>query len=234
MIRKLTSPFVEFGLWAGLIYSVDRLFVRMVPALRLYCYEFVVQPLAVGERTPSRRGVSIELREIRRGDPEVALMPARPDIKERRFAHDALCLGAFRKGEFIGYIWFQFRAYEEDEVRCTYVVEPADQAVFDFDLYIFPEHRMGTAFVGIWRAASRYLEERGIRHTFSRVTRFNVASVRAHRRLGAARVASAVFLQAGRVEIMMATLFPYCYVSAARSNRPRLRLRPDALAAVHT
>ena len=67
------------------------------------------------------------------------MMPARPEIKEARFRQNALCLGTFVKGQLVGYIWFCFGSYEEDEVRCTYVLVNPNQSVFDFDLYILPE-----------------------------------------------------------------------------------------------
>ena len=71
------------------------------------------------------RAVRIDdLRLIAVGDPEIALMPARPEIKESRFAQGARCLGAFRKDRLIGYVWLAFGGYEEDEVRCTFEVVP--------------------------------------------------------------------------------------------------------------
>ena len=84
--------------------------------------------------------------------------------------------------------------------------EPLGEAVFDFDVYVFPEHRMGRAFVSIWGAVNRVLHERGIRWTFSRITRFNVASRNAHIRLGARRIGSALFFKAWALEAMLASV----------------------------
>jgi hypothetical protein len=103
--------------------------------------------------------------------------------------------------------------------------------VFDFDFYLFPEHRMGLGFVGLWNGANAFLNRRGVHHTFSRLTRFNVASRRAHQHLGWKVVGRALFLQAWRIEIMLATLFPYVHISATKSGRVRLALRPDVLTA---
>ena len=163
MLDKLTSPFKEFGLLAGLLYVIDSVFLRISPSLRLYFYELMVQPIPEKPLLPARFAKGIEIREIKRGDPEVDLMPARPEIKQSRFEQNAICLGAFQKGKFIGYIWFCFRAYDEDEVRCTFLLTPADQAVFDFDLYLFPEYRMGLGFIGIWNGANAFLRSRGIK-----------------------------------------------------------------------
>jgi len=229
MLRKLASPFKEFGFISGLLFAIDRVLVRVSPALRLYVYDFMVQPIPDKPLLPERLTKNLEIREIRRGDPEVDLMPARPEIKESRFAQNAICLGAFKKGQFIGYMWFCFRTYEEDEVRCTYVVTPAKEAVFDFDLYLFPQHRMGLGFVGIWNGANKFLHERGIKFTFSRLTRFNTASRRAHHHLGWKLVGRAVFLQAWRLEFMMATLFPFLHLSLGKPGHVRLQLRPDVL-----
>jgi hypothetical protein len=124
---------------------------------------------------------------------------------------------------------FCHEAYEEDEVRCTYLVTPQAQAVFDFDLYIFPEHRMGLGFAAIWHGASQYLRERGVRFTYSRLTQFNLASRRAHDHLGWKGVGRALFLQAGLVELMAATIRPYLHFSWSKDARVRLRLVPTAL-----
>src|SRR5262249_49166361 len=104
MLAKLISPFREFGFFAGLLYAVDRTFQRISPCLRLYFYELVVQPIAEASLLPANLSSALEVREIRSGDPEIALMPARPDIKESRFNQNAICLGAFRKQAFIGHI----------------------------------------------------------------------------------------------------------------------------------
>jgi hypothetical protein len=229
MLAKIRGVFRQFGVAVGLLYAIDRFFQRLSSNLRLYAYEFMVQPIHTKPLVPARFTKSLEIREIKRGDPEVELMPARADIKQSRFDQNAVCLGAFQNGQFIAYMWFCFRMYEEDEVRCTYVVTPESQAVFDFDLYIFPEHRLSLAFIGLWNGANRYLAERGIRYTFSRLTRFNVGSRRAHDHLGWKRVGRAVFVQAWGIEVMMATVFPYLHLSLGTANRVRVKLRPDPL-----
>jgi hypothetical protein len=210
MFRRFTSPFQEFGLFAGLLYAIDRRFQRVSSSLRLYVYDLMVQPIPDNPLLPTRLTKHLEVREIKRDDPEINLIPAeRPEIIEFRFEQGGICLGAFQGGEFLGCIWFCFGVYEEDEVRCTFVLAPAEEAVFDFGLYLFPKHRMGLGFIGIWNGANKFLRRRGIKYSFSRVSRFNLASGRAHEHLGWKRVARAVFLQAWHLEFMVATIFPY-------------------------
>lgn len=229
MLQKLAGSMREFGWFAGLIYAADQALARLSPAFRVYLYEIMVQPIHDEPLVPERFTRQLTIREIRRGDPELELMPARPDIKESRYAQDAICLGAYRYGTLIGYIWFCFGRYEEDEARCTFVLKPENESVFDFDLYVFPEHRMSLGFIGIWNEASKFLRRRGINYTYSRLTRFNLNSRRAHRHLGWKRVGRTLFLLAGPLQFMAATIFPFVHLSVRRSNRVRLKLRPDAL-----
>jgi hypothetical protein len=229
MVHKLVDVYREYGLVLGLFYGIDRALQRLSSRLRLYVYQIMVQPITNKPLLPERFAKRLEIREIKRGDPEVALMPARPDIKEARFAQNAVCLGAYREGKLIGYLWFCYGRYEEDEARCTYLVTPEGAAIFDYDLYILPEHRMGLAFAGIWHGANEYLRKRGIRYTFSRLTRFNLASQRAHDHLGWKPVGRAVFLHAGPVQIMFATLWPYVHLCWSSWSRVQLRLTPAAL-----
>lgn len=223
------DPFREFGPVAGFLYLVGRTLQAISPGLNLYVYELMAQPIPDAPLLPERLRKGMEIRPIRRGDAEVELMPARPEIKESRFDQGATCLGAFRKGTLIGYLWLSFDTYDEDEVRCRYLLSPPGKAVFDFDLYIFPEYRMGLGFVGIWNGVNEYLRTRGIDFTFSRLTRFNLTSRRAHARLGARRVANAVFLRAWNLEVMFATIAPFLGVSVSRAGRVDLRLRPKAV-----
>ena len=229
MLQRLASPFREFGLFAGLLYGIDRVFCRLSPGLRLYVYQLMVQPIPDKPLLPARLTKHLEIRKIQRGDPEIALMPARREIKESRFEQNAICLGAFQNGQFIGYIWFCLGAYEEDEVRCTYVLPAGEQAVFDFDLYLFPEYRMGIGFIGIWNGANQFLRSGGRKFSFSRLSRFNLASGRAHEHLGWKLVGRTVFLQVWRLEFMVATIPPYLHLSLRKSDRVRLKLCPDVL-----
>jgi hypothetical protein len=192
-------------------------------------YELTVQPIPTQSLVTMQRTSSIQIRELERDAPELETMPAPRSVREARFDQGARCLGAFRKDRLIGYLWVCFAAYEEDEVRCTYVLAPSDRAVFDFDLYILPEHRMGRGFVGIWNAVNEYLRERRIQFTFSRITRFNLASRRAHAHLGYKKVAGAIFFRLWNVQLMIATISPFVHLSRRNTNRVRLNLTPDVL-----
>ena len=228
MLERLAGPFQEFGLGAGLLYMISRALQTLSPRLDLLVYELVVQPIPESSPAQERAARGIEIRQIVSGDPEVDLMPARPEIKASRFAQGAVCLGAYRQEQLLGYIWLTFGPYEEDEARCTYAPVPNDRSVFDFDLYILPRYRMGRAFGSLWAAVNGWLRDRGIEQSYSRITRFNTASRKAHARLGAQRIGLALFLQAWRVELMVATVKPYLALSGSPGRRVQLQLGPPS------
>ncbi|KPF52357.1 hypothetical protein D621_11680 [beta proteobacterium AAP51] len=230
MLQKLASPFREFGLGAGGLYLLDRALRALSPSVGLQVYHFMVQPIGGKPLLPVNLSKNLSAQAIEPGHPAVAEMPAREEIKAQRFAQGAQCLGAYRKGELIGYLWYARERYREDEVRCDYVLAEPSDSVFDFDLYVLPKHRLGLGFVGLWHVANEVLGSAGVRYTFSRVTVFNVASRRAHAKLGWKRVASGLFLQAWRLEFMLASVRPFIGITLGPNQRVTLKLRPDVLA----
>jgi len=229
LFKRISGPFKEFGWSAGTLYILHRVLSSISSRLGLYAYEFMVQPIDGRPLLPPNLSKSLTFEQIGPGHPDIAQMPAREDIKARRFEQGAQCLGAYRKGQLIGYLWYATGRYEEDEVRCDYILVDEASSVFDFDLYVLPQHRLGLGFQGIWHGANQDFAKRGIRYTFSRLTRFNVASRRAHAHLGWKRIGIGIFLQLWRLELMAATMSPYVGVTFGAKQRIALKLRPDAL-----
>lgn len=229
LLQRLAGPFREFGAVAGSLYMMDRALRSLSSHLGLQVYEFMVQPIGGKPLLPPNLSKNLTVRPILQGDPEVDEMPAREDIKAKRFEQGAQCLGTYRKGQLMGYMWYARDRHEEDEVRCDYVLAEPATSVFDFDFYVFPQHRLGVGFLGVWHGANETLSAQGVRYTFSRLTRFNTASRRAHAHLGWKRLGSGVFLQAWGIEVMVSTLAPYLAFTLAPQQRVTLSLRPDVL-----
>jgi hypothetical protein len=226
--QRAVVPFKEFGFAAGALYVIDRVLRAASPHLGLLVYELMEQPIDGRELLKPNLARNLEFVEIGPGHSAIAQMPARDDIKRSRFAQGARCLGVYRRGALLGYLWCRRGRYEEDEVRCTFLLEPAETSVFDFDVYVLPEHRMGIAFLAIWHGANQWLYAQGVRHSFSRVTWFNLPSRRAHARLGGRRIGGVLFLQAWGLECMLGTVAPYVGLSARAPARLELRLAPAA------
>jgi hypothetical protein len=77
----------------------------------------------------------------------------------------------------------------------------APRAVFDFDVYVKPEHRMGLGFMAVWDSLLQELRQSGVELSYSRISRFNLASLRAHARLGARPIGQVTFLRLGAVMV---------------------------------
>jgi hypothetical protein len=223
---RIAGPWREFGAVAGTLYALDRVLRSVSPRLGLRVYELMVQPIGVKALLPPNLGRNLTFGEIGRGHADLARMPLRDGVVEARFAQGARCVGVWRKGALLGYLWLCFGRYHEDEVRCTYELAEPDSSVFDFDLVVLPEHRLGIGFVAVWHAAEQLLRERGVRFTFSRMTRFNLASRRAHARLGSRCIGHAIFVEVFGAEAMLATLSPFVRLTWG-ARRVRLRLAPD-------
>lgn len=206
----------ELGFGVGALYAADRLAQKLSPNLRVIGYHVVAQPV---HETPGVSGYSY--RVLSPGDPHLEMMPTPADVRSARFGQGARCLGTFNaKGELVAYAWFVLGSYDEDEVQCTYLLPP--NCAWDLDVYVFPKYRMGRAFYALWAGANDFLLEHFITHTYSRIAMTNRQSLQSHKRLGAKRVGSAVFLRAWGVQLMLSTLAPY--VSLSQWLRPRLLL----------
>jgi GNAT superfamily N-acetyltransferase len=195
-------------------------------ALRLVSYRFVAQPVPQdGETAPARAG-AIELRRLQADDPLVTQLPRPPAVIARRFRDGAHCLAAIKGERLVGFLWFKESEYVEDEVRCCYRFDPT-AAVWDFDVYIDPEFRLGRLFARLWDFANRELRARGYRWTLSRISAFNPASLAAHARLGARRIGSAVFVVAGPLQVSFASFAPYVHLGWRDDMYPVFVLNPE-------
>jgi hypothetical protein len=199
--------------------------------VRLIKYYLLAQPVPAQAPMPLARASRIEIVPVTRDDPVTAECPRPETVIARRFAEGAVCLTARAADRFAGFLWLSLGAYEEDEVRCRYVMTPENSAAWDFDVYVHPDFRMGRTFVQLWNAANALLRERGVAWSYSRVSAFNAQSLRAHERFGARRVASAVFLCIGRMQLTVASIRPLVHFAASPRSRPVFRLRaPDGCA----
>jgi GNAT superfamily N-acetyltransferase len=203
MIAAWRRTRAELGTREALFYGVDRgLRALSGGRARLVRYRLLAQPITAPPAA-GRTGGSIRVREVTAADPVTARFPRPPEVIARRFADGATCLVAESKGRFVGFLWLAFGAYDEDEVRCRYVLADPARSAWDYDVYVVPEFRLGRAFVRLWEAAQAHLSARGVHWSFSRINRFNRASLDAHRRLGAVELGAAGFLCLGRLQLMV-------------------------------
>lgn len=224
---SIGSSFAAFGVVDGLLYLAARAIERLSAGrCRLIKYYLFAQPIAPAALAQCAAPSSVEVVKIAPDDPLIAEFPRVSQINLERFARGAICFAARAAGRFAGHVWIAKGRYVEDEVRCIYVLDPPGQVVWDFDVYVAPEHRLSGVFARLWQGVNEALAGEGFRWTCSRISAFNAASLAAHRRLGARRVHTALFLCLGSWQCALLTCAPYVHVSLAGAPTVTLRLAP--------
>lgn len=187
---------------------------------------FYMQPVAGEARARPAPNEHTTIGVVRPGEiPDAAF--GRPEgVVAQRFRDGSVCIASRHDDELQGFMWLSFGPLRERLVRCDF--EPAVPAAtsWDYDFFVAPKYRMGRTFARLWDCANEYLRSRDIRWTGSWIGFTNLASARAHERLGAHRVGWAVFVTIGRVQLTVASMRPWLHVSLGDSSRCRLRIPP--------
>lgn len=212
----------------GWLAALDRVLRALSGGcVRLHKYYFMAQPVVAKSWLPPHRGTTVHIRPVAATDPVLDAMPRPKAVFPYRFQQGALCLGAFKAASCLGFVWFTFGPYQEDEVRCRYIPLPEGQSAWDFDLYVDPAHRNGVAFLKLWDEANRVLAARGVRWSLSRISAFNERSIASHQRLAARRIGTAMFLVAGSWQVSLASVKPFFFLSPRSDSFPEFALDPD-------
>lgn len=215
--------------WANGLVSVFADVVDRVScgSCRLVRYRLLVQPIRSASGLAGHRGRELRIREAEQGDPVLTQMDRpQPTIRDR-FEQGARCLVALRGDRLVGFLWWIEGPYIEDEVRCLFIPRPAGDALWDFDVYVAPSHRLGPAFARLWDAAMERMRESGFEHSCSRISAFNASSLRAHQRLGAKVVGTRSYLCAGSLQVSLSLDAPRLHFSWRPESRPVVPVPPD-------
>ena len=228
-VTRLHRICQEIGVSATLINAVDRV-LRAISGgrARLVAYALVAQPIGHLTSAPLRPSASSRIAEVGPSDSLVQSMPRPAGVLDRRFAARFECLCATVRGEFAGMLWIAREQYDEDEVRCLYVLHEPARSVWDFDVYVAPAHRASRTLGRLWQAADLRLGAQGVQWSFSRIALSNAASLAAHKHLGARRVGTAFFWVIGPLQIAAMSQTPFIHVGFTAGQRPRLKLRLPA------
>jgi hypothetical protein len=86
--------------------------------------------------------------------------------------------------------------------------------------------RFGRTLARLWLHVEQALASEGIRWSFSRISLFNSGSLSAHRRLGAVRRGTALFLVLGPAQLALLSVTPFVHASWASRLGPNIWLTP--------
>jgi GNAT superfamily N-acetyltransferase len=206
-MNKLRALIQTHGLIDAIIHIVSRVVrAASLGKCELRRHYFFSQPVRTIPLLPARRGANISVRAAAPDDAIVASFPRpQPEIAAR-FACGAECLVAEISGTLAGFFWLQAGGFWDEEVGSHFSPSPAAITVWDFDMYVDPKHRGGLVFARLWDAVNQHLSQRGVRFSVSRVLADNEDSLRAHARLGAFPVGSAIGIAVGRRRWLISTL----------------------------
>lgn len=224
-VKRLVGPFREFGGVVGSLYLVDRMLKQLSPNWGVYPYAFVVQPIPDQPLLPPALSKNICVARLSPSGPWLDKIAVPDQVMADRFARGFCGIAVLRKGELVGYAWWSVASYPEQEVRCKFELREPVHAVFDFDVHVMPEHRMGLGFMSVWHAFAEELRREGVQRSYSRISRFNLASLRAHARLGARPIGRAIFVRAGALTLTLMGRFPFLRVTLGDGCRLRLGMK---------
>lgn len=228
-ISKVRPLITQLGVLDGALFIISTGAARLSDGrIRLIKYYVYAQPIGRNTGDKLRADPSTVIAPTAAASELTRDFPRPPDVIRRRYEQGAVCLAATVKGVFAGFIWFVCNRYEEDEVRCVYVLQDAQRCVWDFDVYVEPRLRLGRTLARLWHAADRYLSSREVQWSFSRISAFNPASISTHARLGAMRCHALLFLSIGSLQLSWLPQPPFFHLSARDASRPTLRLRVPA------
>lgn len=228
--QNIKRSAAELGWANAILYYLAEILGRISSRrITLRRYLIVAQPVP-DEPLISRADSKTEIRQIDAADPAVARFPRPPNVIAARYVAGYTCLQASIGGQFVGFLWLAFGAYEEDEVRCRYQLADSEKLAWDFDVFVEPRYRLGRSFARLWHAANDLLRAKGIKWTLSRISAFNAASLAAHARLGTTSLGYATFLCLGRLQLAFLPGNRLPRASWNEASRPVLIL--DAPAAI--
>ncbi|MGW8392402.1 hypothetical protein [Pseudoduganella sp. HUAS MS19] len=217
MSTRILHTVSELGAGNTAWYAAARLLGLLGVHLRRY--HFVAQRVAAAAmRGAPGKLVMAPIAKLAELPPHY---PRPREVVAARFRQGGCSIAAWKGNDLAAILWYQLGAYEEDEVRARYCL-PSPRSCWDYDVFVQPHMRHGTAFCRLWDEAHRRMHARGIQWTCSRISAFNPGSLRAHRRIGAVHLGSATFVAAGAWQLMLASRLPYLHLSLGPRSRPQL------------
>lgn len=211
----------ELGGSSALLYWLHRA-MSLVTGDRIKIEKFllVAQPVTPRAGLPPGRGADIEVREVLAGTPIEKCFPRTSSTIALRFRQGTHCLVATRGDTFVGYHWLASGPCREGTLRTEFRTHPPQTTAWNFDLYVAPEYRRGLAFMRLWDASHDWLRRQGMHWVFSRISAYNVSSLRAHLRMGAVTLGWLIYFRIGPCQVSVCSMAPHLHVSFSERSMP--------------
>lgn len=224
MLAKIKQTYLELGAVDTLLYCVDKAVTKLTfKQLLLHKYYITRQPVSVSASIPGTKALDIEIKQLTSDDPILAAMDRPFATLQQRFKQGGQCFAAFKKDLFAGNLWLNYDQYQEDEVRCRYILHPTGHAAWDYDVFVLPKYRFSYVFAKLWDHANQVMYSRGIRYVYSRINYYNIGSLQSHKRLGSKIFGTVYFVNLGEWQLMFSSRFrPFIKLSMRKAEFPVL------------
>lgn len=223
MVKRLQAFYAEHGLFWGGLYVLHRL-LAVLPGSRsgFFPYHIVAQPFA------DRANAKAEaVWQLSADDTLIASFPRTSEKIQERLALGHRCyVRSTTKTPFAGYVWIAGTPMQEDEIDATYTF-PELRCVWDYDVYVVPQYRLGRTFVSMWSGVEKTLVGEGAELSLSRISAFNHTSLRSHIALGAEKIAWVAAARLMGIQILLTNVKPYLKLSRNRSPEVNLEVRVE-------
>ena len=224
MLAKLKKTYRELGTADTLLYMLDKALVKLTfNSLLIHKYYITRQPVTSSLSVPATKALDIEIKQLASDDPVLKEMDRPSTTLQQRYALGGQCFAAFKKDQFAGNLWLNFDQYQEDEVRCRYILQPTGHAAWDYDVFVMPKYRFSYVFAKLWDHANQVMHSRGIRYVYSRINYYNISSLQSHKRLGSLVYGTVYFINIGSMQLMFSRHFrPFLQLTTRRAEFPAL------------
>jgi hypothetical protein len=223
ILKKIIQTKKELGTIHFIFFCLHR-FISLATKgkARIERYIMASQPIAKKPRLPPNRGKNIHVVELSQGDELLSEVPRPLEVINERFKQGSHCLAATKDGHLVAFLWLIFDGYDEDMARVRYLL-PNNEYVWDYDVYVYPEHRFGLAFAKLWDGTDEWLRSRNVTYSFSRISAFNPSSRFSHGSLGAKEIGITNIIIIGNWELMWSNFAPR-FFNFSKYRRPTINL----------
>lgn len=224
MLNKIKTNIRLSGWWVTLAYILHRLLSKLPKRSGCYLYFIYEQPLKLPVPTKVQRPVNNRLSYhwYQEFDQVQQQLPRPIEVLKERFSQQTQCLLVHQDNEVAGCAWFAQQQYLEDEVRCTFDFSQLSESVWDYDIYVFPKYRLSRLFMRMWKHAEETLYSQGFTRSLSRITAYNIQSIKSHEHLGAKKLSWICFINILGGQLMFSPMAPYLHLSLSKQSQPRV------------
>lgn len=226
MLKKMQASINLSGWWVTFAYILHRLLKKISSRSGCFLYYIYEQPLQIKPKVLTKRPLSkrTTYHWFETFDQSQTDLPRPVAVLKERFTQKTTCLLVKQDEELAGCSWFSYKEYNEDEVRCVFDFSNLLKHVWDYDIYIVPKYRLSRLFMRMWSEAEEKLTSNGYSHSLSRITAYNISSIKSHERLGAIKISWICFFNLFGMQLMFSPMAPYIHLSLTKKSIPRVKI----------